>query len=251
MTMLVVTHEMGFARQVANRIVFMDAGPDRRDERAGGVLRPSAARADQAVPQPDPALSAGNAGRPVADPAAAIGQWRSRPAAQSFNSPAGQCASGPLAFFQASMPPSMWQAEASRRPARPAPPWPSARRRRSRTRAACSSTSRSSCSMPPARDVVLQARIGRVQRARDACRAARARCVSRRSMKAMLGQCRPEPSACAARDRPAAARDLLLLPARPSCWPAPPRPSSSGWASFRLFISSTYSSIDFTCRRGL
>jgi ABC-type polar amino acid transport system ATPase subunit len=26
MTMLVVTHEMGFARQVADRIVFMDAG---------------------------------------------------------------------------------------------------------------------------------------------------------------------------------------------------------------------------------
>jgi general L-amino acid transport system ATP-binding protein len=26
MTMLVVSHEMGFARQVANRIVFMDAG---------------------------------------------------------------------------------------------------------------------------------------------------------------------------------------------------------------------------------
>ena len=26
MTMLVVTHEMGFARQVANRVVFMDEG---------------------------------------------------------------------------------------------------------------------------------------------------------------------------------------------------------------------------------
>ena len=26
MTMLVVTHEMGFARQVANRVIFMDAG---------------------------------------------------------------------------------------------------------------------------------------------------------------------------------------------------------------------------------
>jgi general L-amino acid transport system ATP-binding protein len=25
-TMIVVTHEMGFARQVANRVVFMDAG---------------------------------------------------------------------------------------------------------------------------------------------------------------------------------------------------------------------------------
>jgi general L-amino acid transport system ATP-binding protein len=26
MTMLVVTHEMGFAKEVANRVVFMDAG---------------------------------------------------------------------------------------------------------------------------------------------------------------------------------------------------------------------------------
>ncbi len=26
MTMVVVTHEMGFARQVANRVIFMDAG---------------------------------------------------------------------------------------------------------------------------------------------------------------------------------------------------------------------------------
>jgi ABC-type polar amino acid transport system, ATPase component len=49
MTMLVVTHEMGFARQVANRIVFMDEGPDRRNQRAAGVLRQPAARADQAV----------------------------------------------------------------------------------------------------------------------------------------------------------------------------------------------------------
>ena len=30
MTMLVVTHEMGFARQMADRVVFMDAGTDRR-----------------------------------------------------------------------------------------------------------------------------------------------------------------------------------------------------------------------------
>ena len=34
MTMLCVTHEMGFARQVANRVVFMDAGPDRRGQYA-------------------------------------------------------------------------------------------------------------------------------------------------------------------------------------------------------------------------
>ena len=34
MTMLCVTHEMGFARQVANRVIFMDAGRDRRSEDA-------------------------------------------------------------------------------------------------------------------------------------------------------------------------------------------------------------------------
>jgi general L-amino acid transport system ATP-binding protein len=30
MTMIVVTHEMGFARQVADRVVFMDGGEMRR-----------------------------------------------------------------------------------------------------------------------------------------------------------------------------------------------------------------------------
>ena len=56
MTMLVVSHEMGFARQVASRMVLMDAGPDHRGQRAGGVLFAPAARAHQAVPQPDSAL---------------------------------------------------------------------------------------------------------------------------------------------------------------------------------------------------
>ena len=53
MTMLCVTHEMGFARQVANRVIFMDAGPDRGTERTGRVLQQPAKRADQAVPEPD------------------------------------------------------------------------------------------------------------------------------------------------------------------------------------------------------
>ena len=33
-TMIVVTHEMGFARQVADRVIFMDGGRDRRDRAA-------------------------------------------------------------------------------------------------------------------------------------------------------------------------------------------------------------------------
>ena len=38
-------------------------GPDRRAERAGGVLRQPAARAHQAVPEPDPALNGAARGR--------------------------------------------------------------------------------------------------------------------------------------------------------------------------------------------
>ena len=57
MTMLVVTHEMGFARQVANRIVFMDEGQIVEAERSRRVLRASATRAHKAVPEPDFALS--------------------------------------------------------------------------------------------------------------------------------------------------------------------------------------------------
>ena len=59
MTMLCVTHEMGFARQVANRVIFMDAGQIVEYERRRTILLQSAARTHQAVPEPDPALSAG------------------------------------------------------------------------------------------------------------------------------------------------------------------------------------------------
>ncbi len=49
MTMLVVTHEMGFAREVANRVVFMDAGQVIESTRRRN-LRQSGARANKAVP---------------------------------------------------------------------------------------------------------------------------------------------------------------------------------------------------------
>ena len=42
MTMMVVTHEMGFARKVAHRVIFMDAGRDRRRREEGGLLRQAA-----------------------------------------------------------------------------------------------------------------------------------------------------------------------------------------------------------------
>ena len=59
MTMVCVTHEMGFARSVADLMVFMDRGRDRRAEPAGRVLQQPAVRADQAVPQPDPVALSG------------------------------------------------------------------------------------------------------------------------------------------------------------------------------------------------
>ena len=49
MTMAVVTHEMGFARKVADRVVFMDQGSHRRGCRQGGVLRHPAQRARAAL----------------------------------------------------------------------------------------------------------------------------------------------------------------------------------------------------------
>jgi ABC-type dipeptide/oligopeptide/nickel transport system ATPase component len=56
MTMLCVTHEMGFARQVANRVIFMDQGQIVEQNEPEEFFDQSAARADQAVPEPDPAL---------------------------------------------------------------------------------------------------------------------------------------------------------------------------------------------------
>ena len=53
MTMMVVTHEMGFARRVAHRVVFMDEGAGRRGEHAGGLLRVAAVgtRASSSCPR--------------------------------------------------------------------------------------------------------------------------------------------------------------------------------------------------------
>ena len=62
MTMVVVTHEMGFARRVADRVVMMDARRDHRGGTAGRLLRRSPAGAHQAVPRPDPALRLGGPG---------------------------------------------------------------------------------------------------------------------------------------------------------------------------------------------
>ena len=54
MTMLCVTHEMGFARSVADRVIFMDQGEIVEEDTARGVLQPSEVGADPQLPRPDP-----------------------------------------------------------------------------------------------------------------------------------------------------------------------------------------------------
>ena len=54
MTMLCVTHEMGFAREIADRVVFMDEGQIIGDRSAGRFLRQAPAFPDTSLPQPDP-----------------------------------------------------------------------------------------------------------------------------------------------------------------------------------------------------
>ena len=55
MTMMVVTHEMGFARKVSHRVIFMDHGQHRRGRDEGGLLRHAALGAGAAVPGEDSA----------------------------------------------------------------------------------------------------------------------------------------------------------------------------------------------------
>ncbi len=54
MTMLCVTHEMGFARSVADRIVFMDQGEIVEEAPPAAVLQQSEVAAHQTVPVADP-----------------------------------------------------------------------------------------------------------------------------------------------------------------------------------------------------
>ena len=59
MTMVVVTHEMGFAREVADRVVFMDGGVVVEQGRPAERPRQPAPRAHPVVPRPralNPAL---------------------------------------------------------------------------------------------------------------------------------------------------------------------------------------------------
>ena len=53
-TMIVVTHEMAFAREAADRVYFIDAGPVRRGRSARGGHRRPAGPADPRLPRPHP-----------------------------------------------------------------------------------------------------------------------------------------------------------------------------------------------------
>ena len=61
MTMLCVTHEMGFAQAVANRVVFMDQGQIVEQNEPKEFFNNPQVRPDQAVPQPDPGPLTGHA----------------------------------------------------------------------------------------------------------------------------------------------------------------------------------------------
>ena len=81
-TMICVTHEMGFARSVADRVIFMDEGPDHRAEHAGGILQQSQERAHARLPVEDPgALAARRAGWPSSHPARPLRHAGRRPRA--------------------------------------------------------------------------------------------------------------------------------------------------------------------------
>ena len=54
MTMMCVTHEMGFAKSVADFVDVHGQGRDRRDGTSRRVLRPSQIGPHQALPEPDP-----------------------------------------------------------------------------------------------------------------------------------------------------------------------------------------------------
>ena len=148
MTMLVVTHEMGFARQVASRMVLMDAGQIVEINEPKEFFDHSAARAHETVPEPDPALTGAEQRSEqsyfaLTERAARLPSSRRR-GRHGYGMPMRGLHPGP-----------------------PAPPWPSARRTRNRTGCACRVAAASSCSMPAVAHVGLQVGVWCMQRTRN------------------------------------------------------------------------------------
>ncbi len=65
MTMMVVTHEMGFARSVADRVIFMESGEIVEDTDQGGVFRQAPQRARTTVSIEDPAALTAKPSQPA------------------------------------------------------------------------------------------------------------------------------------------------------------------------------------------
>ena len=55
--MICVTHEMGFARAVADRVIFMDRGEIVEQNEPEEFFAQPQERAHQAVPRPDPGIT--------------------------------------------------------------------------------------------------------------------------------------------------------------------------------------------------
>ena len=85
MTMLCVTHEMGFAQAVANRVIFMDQGQIVEQNAPKEFFNNPQSRAHQALPEPDP--------RPLAD------VERPSDAAAAIRTAPGACRRSPCASW--------------------------------------------------------------------------------------------------------------------------------------------------------
>ena len=72
MTMLCVTHEMGFARQVADRVIFMDYGQIVEMNTPDEFFKNPQHERTQAVPEPDPALTPSRRSGALAAPGSRI-----------------------------------------------------------------------------------------------------------------------------------------------------------------------------------
>ena len=108
-TMIVVTHEMGFAREVADRVLMMDDGRIIEEGHARAFLRRAARGADEAVPLEDP-LAGG-------DPQREVGRREQEADARVAARPGRGPARGRRRRLAAGTKPSWRAATASRQPA--------------------------------------------------------------------------------------------------------------------------------------
>ena len=68
MTMVVITHEIGFAREAGDRVLFFDAGVLVEKGSSGRLLHRTHERSGQAVPVADPLKPVSTGGTQLAEP---------------------------------------------------------------------------------------------------------------------------------------------------------------------------------------